>query len=89
MENVERLTIYNSRKLDINQMWILFLFLGWSYGSMNQIGKQIFYYLTFGGFGLWTLYRLFTLSSKVKTYNKIIAQEIGMTISEMMLLGIL
>ena len=31
------------------------------YGSLGSMVKQIFYYLTLGGLGLWTLYRLFTL----------------------------
>ncbi len=46
----DKINIYNGRKLDSTKMWILFLFLGWSYGSM---GKQILYYLTLGGFTIW------------------------------------
>lgn len=49
--------------------WLMFLFLGWSYGSMGQMGKQILYYLTLGGLGLWTIYRLFTLNSAIRKYN--------------------
>ena len=52
---------YSQRKLNPTTIWLLFLLLGWSYGSMGSLLKQIFYYLTLGGFGLWTLYRLFTL----------------------------
>ena len=37
-------------------IWLLFLLLGWSYGSMNKIGLQILYYVTLGGFGVWTLF---------------------------------
>jgi hypothetical protein len=79
---------YNSRKLDSTKMWILFLFFGWSYGSMNQMGKQVAFYITLGGFGLWTIYRLFTLSGKIKNYNKNIASEVGLTDDEMNKLGL-
>ena len=74
---------FNSRKLKKSNVWITFIFLGWSYGSMNQMGKQILYYLTCGGFGLWTLYRLFTLNSKIDQFNYNLAVELGLTESEM------
>ncbi|MEG1936767.1 MAG: hypothetical protein RR908_03285 [Rikenellaceae bacterium] len=83
-----RLSAFNSRKLDPTMIWVLFLFLGWSYGSMNQIGKQIFYYLTFGGLGFWGLYRLFTLNGKIREYNSTIALECGLTPEEKLLFGI-
>ena len=73
MENKE--LIYEMRKA--KNVWLTFLLLGWSYGSLGQIGKQIFFYLTFGGFGLWTLYVLFTLSSKIKKYNNNLKIELG------------
>ena len=56
-------------KANPSTIWITFLFLGWSYGSLGQPVKQLFYYLTLGGFGLWTLYVLFTLNSKIRKYN--------------------
>jgi hypothetical protein len=40
---------------------------------MDKIGKQILFYLTLGGCGIWTLYRLFTLNGAIKEYNKKIA----------------
>ena len=43
---------YSQRKLSPTTIWLLFLLLGWSYGSMGSLLKQIFYYLTLGGFGL-------------------------------------
>ena len=51
--NTENLLIYNTRKQSSGTIWLLFLFLGWSYGSLGSMVKQIFYYLTFGGFGIW------------------------------------
>jgi len=73
MENKE--IIYEMRKA--KNVWLTFFFLGWSYGSLGQMGKQIAFYLTLGGFGLWTLYVLFTLSGKIKRYNRNIRLELG------------
>jgi hypothetical protein len=67
---------------------LLFLFLGWSYGSMDQVGKQIFFYLTLGGLGVWTLFRLFTLNGAIQDYNKKIAAEVGMDNQEMATMGL-
>ena len=86
--NMNDLMIYSNRKADAGKIWILFLFLGWSYGSMGSMGKQIFYYLTSGGLGLWALYRLFTLNGAIKKHNRQIATEIGISAQDMMKLGI-
>ena len=80
---------YNAQKADKGTIWILFLLLGWSYGSMDQMGKQIFYYLTIGGFGLWALYRLFTLNKAIKEYNRSIAVKCGMDTKEMIKLNLI
>ena len=54
--------------LNRGTMWLLVLFLGWSYGSMNKVCTQILYYLTLGGLGFWVLIRLFTLNSAIDDY---------------------
>lgn len=59
--------------------WLLFLFLGWSYGSMGSMGKQIFFYLTLGGLGVWMIYRLFTLNGAIRKYNQGVYQKYGIT----------
>jgi len=59
-----------TQKADSTKIWLLFLFLGWSYGSLGQPWKQVFFYLTFGGFGFWTIYRLFTLNKAIRKYNE-------------------
>ena len=79
---------YQQRALTPTSMWLLFLFLGWSYGSMGKMGKQIFYYLTLGGIGLWALYRLFTLNGAIRKYNKQIAYDCGFTNDEVIKLGL-
>lgn len=59
--------------------WILFLFLGWSYGSMGAMGKQILFYLTLGGLGIWMLIRLFTLNGAIREYNQSIYKKYNIT----------
>ena len=44
--------------------------------------------VTFGGVGVWTLYRLFTLNGAIRDYNKKIAAEAGMDKQEMATLGL-
>tara|TARA_B100001109_G_C18458110_1_gene287657 strand:+ start:60 stop:320 length:261 start_codon:yes stop_codon:yes gene_type:complete len=80
---------YTHRKLNPTTVWLLFLLLGWSYGSMGSLIKQIFYYLTLGGFGLWTLYRLFTLQSAIRKYNRKIASDLNFSNDEMKLMGLI
>lgn len=84
----DKLIFYNQRKLDSSKTWILFLLVGWYYGGIGQMGKQILYYLTLGGLGLWILYLLFTLNSKIKKYNRDIAHEIGLDEKDMSMLGL-
>ena len=79
---------YQQRALNSSTSWILFLFLGWSYGSMDKMGKQIFYYLTLGGIGIWALYRLFTLNGAIRKSNKQIAYDCGFTNDEVIKLGL-
>ena len=81
--------IYNANKVDKGNVWITFLFLGWSYGSLGQMGKQILFYLTLGGVGLWTLYTLFTLNSKIDKYNKQIAVESGLSTEDLIRLNLI
>ena len=69
--------------------WLLFLFLGWSYGSLGKIGVQILYYITLGGFGFWALIRLFTLNGAIKEYNKNICIRVGLNADEMLMLGVI
>jgi flagellar biogenesis protein FliO len=55
---------------------------------MDQMFKQVFFYLTFGGFGIWTIYRLLTLNGKLKKYNRDIAIQSGLSESEIIILGL-
>lgn len=80
---------YESRKANPTTIWLLFLFLGWSYGSLDKIGIQILYYLTIGGLGVWALIRLFTLNGAIKSYNRKIAGQVGLDHQEMATLNLL
>jgi len=85
----DKLLAYESRKANSTTIWILFLFLGWSYGSLDKIALQILYYITLGGFGIWAIVRLFTLSGAIKTYNRKIAEQVGLDNKEMAILNLL
>jgi len=87
-EKMIALQMYESRKLQSGTAWLLFLLLGWSYGSMNAMGKQILFYITLGGLGIWTLVRLFTLGGAIKDYNKQIAISAGLGADDLMRLGL-
>lgn len=80
---------YNAQKVNGQTVWLTFLLAGWSYGSMGEVGKQVFFYLTLGGFGLWSLYRLFTLGRAIKDYNKSVAIKCGLTSEDLIKLGLI
>lgn len=75
----QKLILAQNETVKPGTMWLLFLFLGWSYGSMGKIGKQIAYYLTFGGVGVWFLYRLFALSGAIRKHNNEVYLKYGLT----------
>lgn len=83
-----KLFAYQERRVKTSTGWILFLFLGWSYGSMDQMGKQILYYMTLGGFGIWGIYRLFTLDRSIKEFNLALAEELELSEEEKVMMGI-
>jgi len=79
---------YTQRKVNPTTIWLLFLLLGWSYGSMGKIGIQILYYITLGGFGIWTLIRLFTLQGAIRNYNRVVAKNLGFNDKELVQMGL-
>ena len=86
---MDKSSVYNERKANSTSVWLLFLFLGWSYGSLGKVGLQILFYLTLGGVGFWTLIRLFTLNGAIREHNKKIAMELGFDNSELIQLGLI
>ena len=87
-ERIYKLHVFKFRAKNVERMYILFILSGWSYGSMDQIGKQILYYLTLGGLGIWAIYRLFTLNRVVKEYNREIANDLGFSEKDKLLIGV-
>lgn len=87
--DTNKLLAYDSRRANPITIWLLFLFLGWSYGSLSKIGLQILYYITAGGLGIWTIIRLFTLNGAIKSYNRQIAGQVGLDNQEMATLNLL
>ena len=86
--DTNKIMIYQSRCANSTTVWLLFIFLGWSYGSLGKIGLQILYYVTFGGIGIWALVRLFTLSGAIKDFNRQIAAQVGLSDEEKLSLGV-
>ena len=64
-----------SKIKSVNKAYFFWLF-GFQYLYLGKIGTQILYFLTLGGFGLWTLIDLFTLSGRVKNMNAAIYDQI-------------
>ncbi len=87
--DANKLLAFESRKANPTTIWLLFLFLGWSYGSLDKIGLQILFYITLGGLGIWTLVRLFTLHGAIKTYNRRVAKVVGLDNQDMEVLNLL
>jgi len=88
-EQQENLMIYESSKLNSTVTWLLYLFFGWSYGSMGKVGMQILFYVTFGGFGIWALIRLFTLNGAIKEYNRKKAILANLSNKQMVAMGLI
>ena len=78
-----------SQMVKPSTIWLLYIFLGWSYGSLGKIGLQILFYLTGLGFIIGYFIRLFTLSSAIRKYNKNIALKYNLSNDEMIQLGII
>ncbi len=57
--------------------YLLFFFLfGTHYAYLGKWEIQFLYWFTLGGFGIWTLIDLFTISGKVERHNEVIFQQI-------------
>ena len=85
--DTNKILLYQMQYIKHSTVWITFVFLGWSYGSMNQILMQYLYYLTLGGLGIWFLYRLFTLNKAINEYNSSIAYRLGFDLTDRITLG--
>ena len=77
-DRTKKMVLAGRETVTPTSIWLLFLFFGWSYGSLGKIGTQIFFYFTFGGMGIWTFVRFFTLNSSIKQYNNSVYVKYGL-----------
>lgn len=65
-----------SKLKSTGKAYIYFVCFGAHYLYFGKMFLQLFFWITLGGFGIWALFDLFTLSAKVNTYNDRIVQKI-------------
>ena len=58
-----------SKLKSTGKAYLYFFFFGAHYLYFGKLFFQILFWITLGGFGMWLLFDLFTLSTKVKIYN--------------------
>ncbi len=58
--------------------YLYFFCLGAHYLYLGKLVTQFIFWMTLGGFGMWAIFDLFTLSEKVKNHNNKILQEIDL-----------
>ncbi|MFV5687881.1 TM2 domain-containing protein [Flavobacterium sp. ZT3R25] len=56
--------------------YLLWFFFGFHYAYLGKWGLQLLYWFTFGGFFIWAIIDLFTLSGRVANHNALIFQQI-------------
>jgi hypothetical protein len=81
-----------SKRADPTTIFLLHFFLGWSYGSLGKMTIQIVFYLsliTIFVFTIWYFYRLFTVVSAVRKYNRDLALSLGATGADLINLGLM
>jgi len=65
-----------SKLKSTGKAYLYFFFFGAHYLYFGKLIFQLLFWMTLGGFGIWLLFDLFTLSAKVKMYNDRIFQKI-------------
>jgi hypothetical protein len=56
--------------------YLLWFFFGFHYAYLGKWKLQLLYWITFGGFFIWAIIDLFTLSGRVANHNSLIFQQI-------------
>ena len=65
-----------SKLKSTGKAYLYFFFFCAYYLYFGKLFFQILFWMTLGGFGMWFLFDLFTLSTKVKIYNDTIYKKI-------------
>lgn len=66
---------YNRKKKSVFVAYVCLL-VGLQYGYLRKWGLQVVFWITAGGVFIWWIILLFSLSSKVKNYNRDVAIEV-------------
>ncbi len=81
--SASKILLMQNELANTTKVWFLFLFLGWSYGSLRKIGLQILFYITLCSLGFCVFIRLFTLISSIRSYNKGVCMRSSLSADEM------
>jgi hypothetical protein len=68
--------LLNSKLKSTGNAYLFFLLFGAHYLYLGQVGKQILFWCTGGGFLIWAFIDLFTMGSKVDSHNLPILSQI-------------
>lgn len=71
----------DKKRKKISISYIAWIFFGWHYLYNGKVGIQFAYWITFGGFGIWSLVDLFRMPSIVRSANEVIARNALQTLS--------
>lgn len=69
--------ILQSQLKDSGKAYLFYFFGGAHYAYLGNWGKQILFWITFGGIGIWAFIDLFTMSNKVEKHNVPILHQIS------------
>lgn len=56
--------------------YLFLIFLGAHYAYLGNWGKQILYWMTLGGLGIWMLIDLFSMTKIINNHNRPILKQI-------------
>ncbi|GLR17599.1 TM2 domain-containing protein [Portibacter lacus] len=65
-----------SKIRNVGIAYLLLFFAGAQYAYLNKWGTQIFFWITFGGLGIWWLIDIFRIPAMVQDFNDPIFDEI-------------
>ena len=69
--------ILQSQLKDSGKAYLFYFFFGAHYAYLGNWGKQVLFWITFGGFFIWAFIDLFTLSGIVEKHNIPILHQIS------------
>lgn len=67
---------FNRKRKSTGVAYLLWFILGIHYIYLGKLGWQILYWLTLGGFFIWTLIDLFRIPSIIRNYNRDVSVDV-------------